>query len=77
MNGDYLFSSIEKPDILYCNLQCCKNIVVVVLGKKARLADFFLWCRVKRRTDILCICTYGFDLFWVWRGNECMDMHST
>jgi len=37
VNGGYLFSIIEKPDILYCNLQCCKNIVFVVLGKKAQL----------------------------------------
>jgi len=37
MNGGYSFSSIEKPDSLYCNLQCCKNIVFVVLGRKARL----------------------------------------
>lgn len=35
MNSGYLFSSIEKPDILYCNVQCCKNFVFVVLGKKA------------------------------------------
>jgi hypothetical protein len=33
MNGGYLFS-IEKHDILYCNLQCCKNFAFVVLGKK-------------------------------------------
>ena len=62
MNGDYLFSSIEKPDILYCNLQCCKDIVVVVLGKKARLADFFLWC-------LQCQKTYGYFVhlyIWIW-----------
>jgi len=61
VNGGYLFSIIEKPDILYCNLQCCKNIVFVVLGKKGTtVADFFLWC-------FQCQKTYGYFVhLYIW-----------
>lgn len=43
------------------------------------VADFFsLVPSVSKDIRIFCAFVHmDFTLFWMWRGNECMDMHST